>query len=204
MPHPVAWARLLNLTLALALFGSNHASGAGPASDGKGDLPASEATARAIVADAGGSKFKNDEPRKATFGQYVWHLPSGPRRLLHSASDVAVVNDIPGHFEVLAGVLVVLNQLGVNPEVYFTGRCTRGMVVARHGCHNDGHMAHVSFGVRRGQPLETPCRPQSHSDTTHHPLHVAWRCVEVCAHARFVCGMQATRRRSTPPASWSG
>lgn len=38
-----------------------------------------------------------------------------------AVSDVAIVNDIPGHFEVLAGVLEVLNQTGVTPDVYYAG-----------------------------------------------------------------------------------
>ena len=48
--------------------------------------------------------------------------PAG-RSLLSPHSDVALVNDIAGHFEVLAGVMVVLHQLGVTPEVYFAGAC---------------------------------------------------------------------------------
>lgn len=46
------------------------------------------------------------------------------QKLLQTArqpSNVAVVNDIAGHFEVLAGVLVALNRLGVVPEVYYAG-----------------------------------------------------------------------------------
>lgn len=34
---------------------------------------------------------------------------------------VVVVNDIPGHFEVLAGVLHVLKLLHVRPDVLYTG-----------------------------------------------------------------------------------
>ena len=34
---------------------------------------------------------------------------------------VAVVNDVPGHFEVLAGVVEVLRQLHIKPAVLYTG-----------------------------------------------------------------------------------
>lgn len=49
------------------------------------------------------------------------HTLAARRILAASHSDVAVVNDIAGHFEVLGGVMVVLHQLGVTPDVYFAG-----------------------------------------------------------------------------------
>ncbi len=58
-------------------------------------------------------------------GEAPGAAPDKQRRALAKATPVwpgvAVVNDVAGHFEVLAGVLAVLHQLRVRPHVYLAG-----------------------------------------------------------------------------------
>lgn len=88
--------------------------------------------------------------------QYDWQRSdSANGRTLRSeaeravaASDVAVVNDIPAHFEVLASVLVVLNQLGVYPEVYYTGELQESGCRPGHERRLSVMTADTMFGIR--------------------------------------------------------